>query len=112
MTSYSGSGTYFGLFFKKKFSTLESITKLLPLEIAKTENLMLKIIVGSVVAEVYEKHNILLFVGLIDDCPLKISSSFAHDESLIIKSIDAIDDVLSSGIITLVTKFVVNKFTS
>ncbi len=112
LTSYSGSGTYFGLFFKKKFSTLESIAKLLPLEIAKTENLMLKIIVGSVVAEVYEKHNILLFVGLIDDCPLKISSSFAHDESLIVKSIDAIDDVLSSGILTLVTKFVVNKFTS
>ncbi len=111
LDSYSGSGTYFGLFFKKRFSRLESIAKLLPLEIAKTENLMLKVIVGSVVSAVYEKHNILLFVGLIDDCPLKLSASFAHDEDIIADAIDAIDDVLSSGLNNLITKFVMNKFT-
>ena len=112
LSAYSGSGSYFGLFFKKKFEKLESIAKLLPLEIAKTENLMLKVVVGSVLSAVYEKHNILLFMGLTNDCPLKISASFAHDELLISQSIDAIDDVLSSGLSYLVGKFVISKFSN
>jgi putrescine aminotransferase len=112
LSSYSGSGSYFGIFFKKKFTKLESIAKLLPLEIAKTEDLMIKVVVGSVLAAVYEKHNILLFMGLTNDCPLKISASFAHDELLIAKTIDAIDDVLSSGLVSLVSKFVISKFSN
>ena len=112
LSSYSGSGTYFGLFFKRKFTKLESVAKLLPLEIAKTENLMLKVVVGSVLAAVYERHNILLFMGLTNDCPLKISASFAHNELLVNQSIDAIDEVLSHGILSLVGKFVVSKFSN
>ena len=57
-----------------------------------------------------KNYNILLFVGLIDDCPLKLSASFAHDEDIIADAIDAIDDVLSSGLNNLITKFVINKF--
>ena len=51
-------------------------------------------------------------MGLTNDCPLKISASFAHDELLITKSINAIDDVLSSGLTALVGKFVISKFSN
>ena len=67
---------------------------------------------ASIIYDLYESHNILTFYGSNIDIPLKICPSIVatnEDLNYFVKSLDL---TLSKGLISLVTKFVSQKFFS
>ena len=109
---YNGSGALWGIIFDKNslsFAVRKSIQSI-KIGIFSDKNFLNKLIVSSIIEEMYKNHNYLLYFGSNYRIPLKISTPINIDLSEIDLFFVSLDKVLSSGINTLILKFSKNVF--
>lgn len=81
------------------------VIKLIPTNFTKDEYALKKIIVSSIISDLFDSHNILTFYGSNIGLPLKISSPIITTENDLYYFLKSLDKTLSEGLIRLVTKF-------
>ena len=79
--------------------------KIIPTNFTKDEYALKKIIVSSIISDLFDSHNILTFYGSNIGLPLKISSPIITSENDLYYFLESLDKTLSEGLIRLVTKF-------
>jgi putrescine aminotransferase len=107
-----GSGSLNGIVINTDFTDkyFLPLIKLIPSEFTKDDYAFKKVIVSSIISELYDKHNILTFYGSNIDLPLKISAPIITEKEHINYFLRSLDKTLSIGLIKLVTNFVKKIF--
>ena len=102
-----GSGSLNGIVMNTDFTDkyLLPIIKLIPSSFTKDDYAFKKIIVSSIISELYDTYNILTFYGSNIDLPLKISAPIVTSKESINYFLNSLDKTLSSGLTKLVTNF-------
>ena len=85
---------------------------MIPMEFLKDDTSIKKIIVASIIYELYNSHNILTFYGSNYDIPLKVAPSIMANKNDIDYFEKSLDQVLDKGLLKLVSNFVSQKFFS
>ena len=104
-----GSGALFGIFFNETPKLLNKIINFIPSDLFQDKRFLDKLIIGSIVSDLYESHNILTFTSLGKDLHLIISPPLIISKEEIDNLIKALDITLTKGLYSLVSKFVKNK---
>ena len=109
-----GSGCLHGIIINTTFADkyLRPILNLIPLQFLKDKTSIKKIIVASIIFELYHSHNILTFYGSNYEIPLKVAPSIIVKKEEIEYFEHSLDQVLSKGLLKLVSNFVSQKFFS
>ena len=109
-----GSGCLNGIIINTSFADkyLKPILKMIPMEFLKDDTSIKKIIVASIIYELYNSHNILTFYGSNYDIPLKVAPSIMANKNDIDYFEKSLDQVLDKGLLKLVSNFVSQKFFS
>ena len=103
-----GSGSLNGIVINTNFTDkyFLPLIKLIPTEFTKDDYVFKKIVVSSIISELYDTHNILTFYGSNVDLPLKISAPIITKKEYIDYFLNSLDKTLSMGLIKLITKFI------
>ena len=109
-----GSGCLHGLIINTSFADkfIKPILKIIPVDFLKDEQSVKKILVASIIFDLYESHNILTFYGSNIDIPLKVAPSIIASNDDINYFIQSLDSTLSKGMFKIVSKFITQKFFS
>lgn len=109
-----GSGCLNGIVINTSFADkyLKPILNIIPIEFLKDETSVKKIIVASIIFDLYRSYNILTFYGSNKDIPLKVAPSILAKKEDIDYFENSLDQVLSKGLMKLVSNFVSQKFFS
>jgi putrescine aminotransferase len=110
ISEYRGSGAVFGLFIKEQSKIFDTLINLIPNELFKDKRFLSKLILASIISELYSHHNILSFTSLGKDLHLIISPPLVATKEDINTLFCALDETLSNGLIKLVVKFAKKKF--
>lgn len=110
ISEYRGSGAVFGLFIKEQSKIFDKLINLIPSELFKDKRFLSKLVLASIISELYSKHNILSFTSLGKDLHLIISPPLLATKEEIKSLFNALDETFSNGIIKLVMKFAKKKF--
>lgn len=108
----NGSGALWGIIFDEtsvNFAVRKTIESL-NMGVFSDSNFLNKLIVSSVIEEMYVNHNYLLYFGSNYRIPLKISTPINIDLSEIDLFFKSLDEVLTKGINSLILKFSKNVF--
>lgn len=106
-----GSGALNGVVCNKEISpVIRGALKLVPNEMFQDKRFAAKLITGSVICELFDKHHILTYYGDNWNVPLIISPSLIVTGEEIDYFLDALDQTLSVGKMKLLIKFVSQKF--
>ena len=102
-----GSGSLNGIVINTDFTDkyFSPLMKIIPTNFTKDEYAVKKIIVSSIISELFDTHNILTFYGSNIDLPLKISSPIITTKEDLDYFLESLDKTMSKGLIGLVTKF-------
>ncbi len=106
---FRGSGALFGLFIKKPHKIINQAINILPGELFKDPRFLEKLILSSIIDDLYEDSRVLTFTSLGRDLHLIISPPLIIKKEEIDYFINALDKTLSKGIPKLVGKFCKNK---
>ena len=106
---FRGSGALFGLFINKPNKIINQAINILPGELFKDARFLEKLILSSIIDDLYEDCRVLTFTSLGRDLHLIISPPLIVKEDEIDYFINALDKTLSKGILKLVGKFCKNK---
>ena len=106
---FRGSGALFGLFVQKPNKIISQAINILPGELFKDPRFLEKLILSSIIDDLYENGKVLTFTSLGRDLHLIISPPLIIKKEEIIYFINALDRTLSIGITTLVGNFCRNK---
>jgi putrescine aminotransferase len=109
-----GSGCLNGIVINTSFADkyLKPILNIIPIEFLKDETSVKKIIVASIIFDLYRSYNILTFYGSNKDIPLKVAPSILAKKEDIDYFENSLDQVLNKGLMKLVSNFVSQKFFS
>ena len=109
-----GSGCLNGIVINTAFADkyLKPILNLIPMQFLKDDTSIKKIIVASIIYDLYQSYNILTFYGSNKDIPLKVAPSLMAKKEDIDYFENSLDQVLSKGLVKLVSNFVSQKFFS
>lgn len=109
-----GSGCLNGIIINTSFADkyLKPILNLIPMQFLKDDTSIKKIIVASIIFDLYNSFNILTFYGSNKDIPLKVAPSLLAKKEDIDYFENSLDQVLNKGLIKLVSNFVSQKFFS
>jgi len=109
-----GSGCLQGIVINTSFADkfIKPISRIIPNQFLKDEQAIKKIIVASIIYDLYESHNILTFYGSNIDIPLKICPSIVATNEDLNYFVESLDLTLSKGLTSLVAKFASQKFFS
>ena len=104
-----GRGFHYGIKLKHiKFSNIQPLLNLIPLEITSDPRFIEKLQISSIINELYHSHNILSYAGFNDEIKLIISPPVITTNEEIEYIVNALREVLSQKNISLVSKFVKN----
>lgn len=106
---FRGSGALFGLFINKPNKIINQAINILPGELFKDARFLEKLILSSIIDDLYEDGRVLTFTSLGRDLHLIISPPLIVKKDEIDYFINALDKTLSKGILRLVGKFCKNK---
>lgn len=109
ITGVRGSGALHGVFFNAGPSFLNNLISLIPNELYQDPRFMQKLVTAAVVSELYSRRDILTFTSLGLDVHLIVSPSLVVSDREIDLFLEGLDDVLSSGLPSLVLSFVKRK---
>ena len=103
-----GSGSLNGVVINTEFPDkyIQPILSLLPLKFTKDEYAIKKILVSSVISELYDKYNILTFYGSNVDLPLKISCPVNTNKESLEYFLNSFEKILENGIIAALKNFI------
>ena len=101
-----GAGCHHGIIFKKKFSFLKKMIKLIPIKFIQDPLFLDKVVVTSIMEEYFSKKNTITSFTSNMDVILNISPAINSDKKIVEKSIDDLEDILKIGVEKLVLKFV------
>ncbi len=103
-----GSGSLNGIVINTDFTDkyFLPLIKLIPSQFTKDDYAFKKIVVSSIISELYDTHKILTFYGSNIDLPLKISAPIITKKEYIDYFLSSLDKTLSMGLIKLITKFI------
>ena len=109
-----GSGCLNGIVINTSFADkyLKPILNIIPIQFLKDETSIKKIIVASIIFDLYHSYNILTFYGSNKDIPLKVAPSILAKKEDIDYFENSLDQVLNKGLMKLVSNFVSQKFFS
>lgn len=106
-----GSGSLNGIIIKSRApKILKSLLQRIPSNLLNDERFLDKLITSSVISELYNKYNILTFYGDNIDVPLKVSPSLIVTKKQMDYFVDSLDKVLSMGEVSLLRKFITQKW--
>ncbi len=108
---FRGSGALFGLFLKKPSKLISQAISVLPGELFKDPRFLEKLILSSIIDDLYEDGKVLTFTSLGRDLHLIISPPLIVKKEEIDYFIESLDKTLSKGIPSLVGNFCKNKLT-
>ena len=106
---FRGSGALYGLFITKPNKIINQAINILPGELFKDPRFLEKLILSSIIDDLYEDSRVLTFTSLGRDLHLIISPPLIVTKDEIEYFINALDKTLSKGIPNLVGKFCKNK---
>ena len=101
-----GAGCHYGVIFKKRFSFLKKISKLVPIKFIQDPLFIDKLIVTSIMEEYFSKKNTITSFTSNMDVILNISPAINSDKKIVEKKIDDFEDVIKNGIENLVFRFI------
>lgn len=110
ITDVRGAGALNGVFFNAGPSILNSLINLIPGDLYKDPRFMRKLVTSAVVSELYTEHNVLTFISLGLDIHLIVSPPLIASDSEIDRFLEALDKTLDKGLVSLLLKFVKQKF--
>jgi putrescine aminotransferase len=106
-----GSGALWGIVIDSSIGgVLSSVIEPLASRLAHDDQIFEKLVAGSVISHLYNKHSILTFFGSNQDLALIISPSLIVEDEEIDRFVDALDETLSTGKSRLVAELVKGKF--
>ncbi len=88
---------------------VKSLISFLPAKVFKDERFVAKLITGSVISELFSKHNILTFYGSNSEIPLIVSPSLIITDEELDRFLDALDKTLAIGKRKLIMSFLKQK---
>ena len=106
---FRGSGALFGMFINKPNKIINQVINILPGELFKDPRFLEKLILSSIIDDLYEDSKVLTFTSLGRDLHLIISPPLIITKEEIEYFINALDKTLAKGIPSLVGKFCKNK---
>lgn len=108
-----GSGTLNGVIINTDFPDkyIQPILSLLPTKFTKDEYAIKKIIVSSIISDLYDKYNILTFYGSNLDLPLKISCPIDTSNKSLEYFLDSFEKILENGILITLKNFIKKNIT-
>ena len=98
-----------GNFYIDKY--IQPILSLLPTKFTKDEYAKKKIIVSSIISDLYDKYNILTFYGSNLDLPLKISCQIDTSNKSLEYFLDSFEKILENGILITLKNFIKKNIT-
>ncbi len=104
-----GSGAIFGLFIKTPNKMISKAANFLPGELFRDPRFVEKLILSSIINDLYENSQILTFTSLGRDLHLIISPPLIVNDDQIQYFVSSLDKTLSKGIMRLVSSFAKNK---
>lgn len=106
-----GSGALHGIVFNSENyeNFFNTFSKLIPSKFLNDKQAIKKIIVASIIYELYSSHNILTFFGSNTDIPLKISPSLVAEKNDIDYFLKSLDVTLGLGFNKLILGFIKSK---
>lgn len=105
-----GEGALMGLKFPNNFMLIKQIAQKLPSKMLQDERFTQKLITGAIISHLYNEHGILTFYGSNREIVLVLSPSLVTKKESIDHLLKSLDETLSKGLISLMTKFVIQKF--
>ena len=101
-----GSGALYGIILNTEVNAaLKAATNIAPSKVMRGHQFFDKLIVSSVVSELYKTHNILTFFRAHRQVPLIISPALIATDDEVGRFLDALDATLGLGRLSLVAKF-------
>ena len=101
-----GRGAIHGIFFDTRFTDFEKITKFIPIEMMEDERFGQKLLLASIVENLYDKHNILSVFSFGHELHLILSPPICVNNENI-KALDiALHNTFDLGPVNLMWKFV------
>lgn len=109
---YRGSGSAYGIKFKKNFLIRFLKNKLshIPSKFFKDKFLTDKVIAGSIIEHLYTKYSILTYFAINEDIIFKISPSINIKKKDLDYFFSSLDKTLQIGINNLIIKFIKQKY--
>ncbi|NKB21193.1 MAG: aminotransferase class III-fold pyridoxal phosphate-dependent enzyme [Alphaproteobacteria bacterium] len=106
-----GTGALHGLILKpnRAGEILGNLTKTLPSNFFKDDQLMNKIVTAAVIYELYQSHKVMTYYGSNREIPLIAAPSLIAEDSDVDWFLDALDQSLSLGFVKLTGKFIKSK---
>lgn len=105
-----GSGALHGVLLNREINAfVKSLISFLPAKVFKDERFVAKLITGSVISELFSKHNILTFYGSNSEIPLIVSPSLIITDEELDRFLDALDKTLAIGKRKLIMSFLKQK---
>lgn len=103
-----GSGSLNGVIINTDFSDkyFQPLLSLIPSNFTKDDYAIKKIIISSIISELYDSHNILTFYGSNIDLPLKISPSVIATNEELSYFLQSFEEVLNKGLYKILFNFV------
>ena len=108
----SGDGHHWGVSFEKvKLLNLESVLKLIPIELTKDPRFIEKLYISSIINKLYTDYKILSYAGFNEEIKLFFSPPLVISKEQIDYVLKAFEDVINQNPIILISNFVKNYLT-
>ncbi|MDA3628790.1 hypothetical protein OU415_25380 [Saccharopolyspora sp. WRP15-2] len=105
----AGVGALHGVFLHTGGTLVDSALKLVPSKFAQDPQARSKILTAAVIAALYRDHDILTFYGSNREIALIVSPPLVATEAEVEPFLTALDEVLSRGVVNLISGLVREK---
>jgi putrescine aminotransferase len=108
----TGRGALHGVFLESGPAAMDKLLQLIPSSFARDPQVRVKMATAAVVAALYRDHGVLTYFGSNHGLPLIVSPPLVAEDDEVTLFLEALDAVLSQGMVRLLASLVKDKLTT